>query len=436
MAKEIYDFIGIGIGPFNLGLAALADQQQQVDGIFFDQTKELEWHPGMLIEGTDLQVPFLADLVSFADPTNPYTFMNYLHKTNRMYPFFFFQKLEVPRPEYNDYLKWVANHLDTLYFERRVVDVEEVDTNGMNYYRVSVEDVQTEETKEYYARHIVMSTGSVPTVFPGTEELSSRDIVHTSRYLYEKHRIVESNHVTVIGSGQSAAEIVADLLAEQEKDRDFHISWFTRSAGIFQLDTAKLPQEYFSPDYVDYFHSLTYEQRMNTLPKLDKLQNGVDPSTLSTIYDWLYHKSVAGKEANITIQPLTELKAIKEHREQYELTLHQWQADDTFTYPTEKVILATGYKPNIPDWFFRRFSNEVIWEGNEHYRIGKDCAIGFHDNRHHRIFTTTDIEHAHATGANNLGLSVNRNVKILNTIAGERLYPEGDNTIFQQFRMS
>lgn len=34
---KVYDIIGIGIGPFNLGLAALASDLVQLDCIFIDQ---------------------------------------------------------------------------------------------------------------------------------------------------------------------------------------------------------------------------------------------------------------------------------------------------------------------------------------------------------------------------------------------------------------
>ena len=33
---EIYDVIGVGIGPFNLALAALADPLADVSAVFFD----------------------------------------------------------------------------------------------------------------------------------------------------------------------------------------------------------------------------------------------------------------------------------------------------------------------------------------------------------------------------------------------------------------
>src|SRR3546814_1341725 len=70
IAEPIHDFVAVGLGPFNLGLAALTDPVEDLDGIFLEARSSFEWHPGMLLADATLQVPFLADLVSMADPTS------------------------------------------------------------------------------------------------------------------------------------------------------------------------------------------------------------------------------------------------------------------------------------------------------------------------------------------------------------------------------
>ena len=45
------DLVGIGIGPFNLSLAALADPLTGLNTVFYDQRPAFHWHPGLLIEG-------------------------------------------------------------------------------------------------------------------------------------------------------------------------------------------------------------------------------------------------------------------------------------------------------------------------------------------------------------------------------------------------
>ena len=63
-----YDVIGIGLGPFNLGLACLADPVDDLEALFLEARDDFSWHPGMMLDDATLQVPFLADLVTMADP--------------------------------------------------------------------------------------------------------------------------------------------------------------------------------------------------------------------------------------------------------------------------------------------------------------------------------------------------------------------------------
>ena len=62
MKKQAIDILGIGIGPFNLGLAALASRHSSINSQFLEFRDEFQWHKGLLLEGTRLQVPFFADL--------------------------------------------------------------------------------------------------------------------------------------------------------------------------------------------------------------------------------------------------------------------------------------------------------------------------------------------------------------------------------------
>lgn len=68
---EPLDLLGVGIGPFNLALAALSDGVPGLRTAFFERCHEFRWHPGLMIEGASLQVPFLADLVSLVAPESP-----------------------------------------------------------------------------------------------------------------------------------------------------------------------------------------------------------------------------------------------------------------------------------------------------------------------------------------------------------------------------
>ncbi|WP_102336564.1 lysine N(6)-hydroxylase/L-ornithine N(5)-oxygenase family protein [Salimicrobium jeotgali] len=426
----MYDVIGIGIGPYNLGMAGLIDQTNEVEGIFFDDTPKFEWHPGMLVEKMDLQVPFMADLATFADPKSPYTFMNYLYENNRLFPFYLYQNFKIPRQEYNDYLQWAADRLDNLYFGHVVVDV--LDHEEEEYYTVQVEDKMTGELKKYETKHVLMGTGTKPLAFKGTEELPREDVLHSSRYLFEKDQLLRSQDVTVIGSGQSALEIFLDLLEEQER-QDMRITLLTRSGGLFQLDQAKFAQEMFTPEYIDYFHSLSEEKRLEALDTLKPLRKGIDPDTLIRLYTKLYHRTAGGGESGIFIQPMTEVNNITYDNGRYHLDCYQWQEEEQYVHSTKKVVLATGYEPHFPKWFMQNFKDKIEWEGEMQYKVTRDYKLVFNEERSHHFFTATGLTHSHGTGATNLGLAVHRNIHILNAIAGKEVYRNQENPAFQTF---
>ncbi|WP_082231939.1 lysine N(6)-hydroxylase/L-ornithine N(5)-oxygenase family protein [Halobacillus massiliensis] len=431
MSKQVYDVIGIGIGPYNLGLAALLDQTE-LNGAFFDETPEFNWHPGMLIEKMDLQTPFMADLATFADPKSPYTFMNYLYEHNRMIPFFFYQQFKIPRQEYNHYLQWAADQIDGLYFNHRVVDV--IDHENEELYEVVTDNLKTNEKQSHWAKHVVMGTGSEPLILDGMEGFPEDDVIHTSRYMEEREQLLDARHVTVVGSGQSALEIFLDLLEEQRRN-DMHLTLLSRTGGLFQLDQAKFAQEFFTPEYVDYYHSLSFEHRQKNLETLGALRKGIDPDTLTRLYKNLYHKTAGGKPSRVTINPMTEVNSIEKNENDYLLHCQQWQEEMNYTYKTEKVILATGYKPNIPDWFMDRFKEKIIWEEEKSYKVTRDYELVFQEPHNHRFFTLTNLVSSHGAGATNLGLSVHRNVHIINTVAGKEIYKNHEQAAFQTFSM-
>ncbi|KMJ60094.1 ornithine monooxygenase [Bacillus sp. LL01] len=423
--SRMFDLIGIGVGPFNLGLAALMDDQPNITSIFFDKEEEFNWHPGMLIEQSDLQVPFIADLVTFADPTSKYSFLNYVHKQNRLFQFFFYRRFDIPRREYNLYAKWVSEKLRNCRFQSEVVAVSyDGDT-----YEVKVKQTATKEVFTYLAKHLVVGTGSVPFIPDSIEK--SEHVVHTSEYLRDAKTIKDSTSVIVVGSGQSAAEVFYELL-EDQKHNQYSLTWYTRSAIFSQLESAKLGQEVFSPDYVHYFHGLSYEKRKEALERLDSVRNGVDKETLIKIYDLLYNRSVEGRDRKITIQPLTEVNSIKEENGSLIVSCKQWEKEEEFKVHADKVVLATGYKPHIPQWIWDK-KDEIVWESEKEFKVDEKFRLVWKEEKKNHLYISTNLEHSHGTAATNLSLAVMRNQTIINDLAGREVYPIQKDTIFQQF---
>ncbi|MGG3890729.1 lysine N(6)-hydroxylase/L-ornithine N(5)-oxygenase family protein [Metabacillus fastidiosus] len=429
---ELLDVIGIGLGPFNLGLAALLEQVPEVKAKFFEQKQEFQWHPGMLIKGTTLQVPFFADLVTMADPTSRYTFLNYLHEHNRLYKFYFLERFFVPRREYNHYCQWVASQLESCSFGKRVDHIERVTQADQTLFKLTVYDQKEDIQKDYYARHIVIGVGSTPSIPSDFEHLSSDQIFHSAHFLQNQERCRHANSITVIGSGQSAAEVFYTLLQEQE-DYGYRLNWFTRSKGFFPMEYSKLGLEHFSPDYKNYFYELPQEKRDEIFQKQDLLYKGISFSMIGEIYDLLYENSVGSKPLDVHLQALTELVDIKKKEAgDYQLVCHQWEQDKSFTLNSEVVILATGYRHEIPSFLYS-LSNLIKRDQYGRYIVEKDYTLSLTDTSTNQIFIQNGELHTHGVGAPDLGLGAHRSAIIINKLAGRDVYSVCDCNVFQQF---
>ncbi|MER2255643.1 MAG: SidA/IucD/PvdA family monooxygenase, partial [Priestia megaterium] len=268
--RDILDVIGVGVGPFNLGLAALIDKTDCTYKCF-EQKKEFNWHPGMLLEGTTLQVPFMADVVTMVDPKSPYTFLNYLHEHERLYQFYFFEKFHIPRNEYNHYCRWVASQLSGLEFNSTVKEVK-MHEDAKPFYEVTVEKEGKLHT--YYSYHLVTGVGTQPVVPRDFQSVASDTFYHSAQYKMNREQTLKAKSITVIGSGQSAAEIVYDLL-QQQPQFDYKLNWYTRSKGFYPMEYSKLGLEHFSPDYTRYFYRLPEEKKESVLRNQALLYKGI-----------------------------------------------------------------------------------------------------------------------------------------------------------------
>ncbi|WP_252503114.1 lysine N(6)-hydroxylase/L-ornithine N(5)-oxygenase family protein [Sporosarcina sp. Marseille-Q4943] len=425
--KQILDLIGIGIGPFNLGLAALLEKTE-CNSLFFDKKPRFEWHPGMLIEGTTLQVPFMADAVTMVDPTSRYSFLNYLHEQNRLYQFYFLEKFHIPRNEYNHYCQWIAEQLPQLQFGS---EVENIERTKDGYYHVTVYSSSREERKTYVTKHIVMGIGTKPYV-PDRFRLANQDrIFHSSEYMNKRRNTRNAKSVTIIGSGQSAAEIFYDLLSKQP-DNHYELSWYTRSKGFYPMEYSKLGLEHFTPDYAKYFYQLPKEKKQGVLQNQALLYKGISFSTIADIYDLLYERSVGSNDLNVHLQALTNLVSVEEWNDQFRLSLYQHEQETSISVTTDIVILATGYHPYIPD-FLKGIEHLLEWDENGQLLIQEDYKVKTKVEGQNNLFVQNGELHTHGVGAPDLGLGAFRSASIINEIAGEKIYKTYEKNVFQQF---
>ncbi|MBN8878054.1 MAG: SidA/IucD/PvdA family monooxygenase [Sphingobacteriales bacterium] len=396
--KKVFDIVGIGIGPFNLGLAALCHNIPDLKCLFIDQEPEFNWHPGMMIEGTRMQVPFYADLVTLSDPQSPFSYMAYLKAKEKMFRFAIRENYFIKRSEYNDYCRWVAGQLSTLQFSTTCKSIQE--EGGI--YKV-------ETNKEsYLAKHIVIGIGTIPSI-PSFVKTSDR-IFHSSEYLLKKSNLLDTDHIAIIGSGQSAAEIFNDLLNSYPGK----LTWFTRSSRFFPMDFSKLSLELSTPDYIHHFVSLSPGKRKQVLQQQDDLYKGINRELISAIYDRLDDLD----DPRIQLYPNCELRELSNTDE---LKLYHLELKESFTVQANCIILATGYQPAKPA--FLHHTQHLISEANRNYSIDENNSI----------FIQNAEQSTHGFNASDLSLGPYRNAVILNSILGHEHFTIESNTSFQHF---
>lgn len=423
--EKIYSVIGIGIGPFNLGLAALIEPVEELSALFFDQSENFDWHPGLMLNNATLQVPFLGDLVTMADPTNKYSFLNYIKESGRLYKFYIRENFFIYRREYNEYCKWVAAQLPNCKFSHKVVSIDHVD----DVYKIIVMNTQTCITTTYYAHKIVLGTGTSPHIPEFIDQEVLHNVIHASKYLYFKSHIRKNASVTIIGSGQSAAEVFRDLLPETENG--LQLKWFTRSSHFFPLDNkSKLTLELTSPEYVDHFHSLSLEKRQQLLARQHGLYKGIDQELINEIFDSLYEMSLEDKTLNVELRSNMRLASVNQEADgSYNLDFMHTELDQPFDDQTDYVILATGYKYKEPA-ILSGIESKINRLENGLFNVNRNYTI---DKNGTDIFVQNAELHTHGLSTPDLGMGAYRNSCIINQLANREVYKVEKRIAFQQF---
>ena len=228
--------------------------------------------------------------------------------------------------------------------------------------------------------------------------------------------------MAVIGSGQSAAEVFADLL-EHARGR---VDWFTRSSGFLPMEYSKLGLEHFSPEYTAYFHALPEAKRDALRANQSLLYKGIDAGTSERIYDLLYRRSVDGAEPNVRYAARCELRGVEgRHR----LHLHQLDQDVAFTHDADVVILATGYAPAplpVP-------SDLLALDAAGRPVVELDYRLRLADGAPSTLFVQNAELHTHGVGTPDLGLGAHRSAVIANALAGREVYAVRERNVFQSF---
>ena len=419
----LHDFVGIGLGPFNLGLACLTDPlagPDGLDGVFLEARERFDWHPGMLLDDATLQVPFLADLVTMADPTSRWSFLNYLKQSGHLYPFYIRESFYPLRREYDDYCRWAAESLPSVRFGQRVSAVEH---DGSSYV------VRSDSGASLRTRRIVLGIGTSPRVPAALRPVvDGPAVTHSADYLAHRDTLQQQDRITVVGSGQSAAEIYHDLLAAAP-DHGYELVWLTRSPRFFPMEYTKLTLEMTSPEYGAYHRALPMETRDRLARDQRHLFKGISGDLVDAIFDLHYQQRVTGDGPRTTLLTNTEVRGSRVVEAGSELDLLHTETGESFSLRTGGLVLATGYGATEPA-FLEGVADRIRRDPRGRYDVADDYSV---DLAGGEIFVQNAEEHTHSLLAPDLGMGPYRNSVIIAAMLGREAYPVEKRIAVQTF---
>lgn len=432
------DLVGIGIGPANLSLAALAHPLTELDTVFYDQRPAFTWHPGLLVDGATVQMPFLADLVTLADPASPWSFLGYLQARERLFPFYFAERLHIQRAEYDAYCRWVAESLPGTHFAHQVDAVRwnpERDLFEVDFTQLD-QDGEAEALGRTYTRAVVLGVGTephVPEPLKPLVETPTVPVVHAADYLEHRESLLAAGHVTVVGSGQSGAEVFLDLLRARPEGSE-RLHWLGRGEAFAPAEHSKLGLEHFTPDYTHYFHALAEGVRDRLVTGQWQLREGIDAGTIAAIHDELYRRTLHGGWPDAVLTPGVRVRtAGRIGTNRVELHLEHLQENTRSRLTTDAVVLATGHRERPLDRLLAGLDPYLRRDSRERPRVDERFRLVLDPAVTGTVYVHNAGRHTHGVGAGGLGLAAWRSATILNSLTGKETYPLPTRTAFTTF---
>lgn len=362
---EVHDMVCVGFGPAALGVAVAVHDMYEADQLersplkvrFLEKQTAFFWHAGMLLPGAKMQISFLKDLATLRNPRSHFTFLNYLKEHDRLVSFTNLGTFLPSRLEFEDYMRWAANHFeDFVDYSQSVEAIQPLRTGSgqkVNCLEIKTRNSRTGECASHFSKNVVVAVGGMASR-PAVLNKDYERLLHTSEFQTKIGRILpdESKNysIAVVGSGQSAAEVFNDL----------HTRYPKASTRLIMRDTALRPSddspfvnEVFNPEAVDTFYEQPHHVRSEAI-KRNKATNYsvVRLELLEHLYQSMYAQSIHEPDRTQwqhQILPSREVVNVVENKVNSTLDLTVSKVDEAGKVHNEvlefdAVILATGYR--------------------------------------------------------------------------------------------
>ncbi|WP_168711357.1 SidA/IucD/PvdA family monooxygenase [Streptomyces sp. RKND-216] len=407
---ESFDLVGIGVGPSNLSLAALAEPVEGLRAGFLESKPRFRWHPGLMLPDAWLQVSYLKDLVTLVDPTSRFSFLNFLSEQGRIFRALVANGMSCSRQEFEQYYQWAAEGLPDIHWQSRVKSVSVV---GDRF------EVVCDSGLTATARSLVLGSGREPYLPPFAAAFHGSRVLHGSELLSVRPDLA-GRRVMVVGAGQSGAEVVNYLLSE-DAATPAELTWVSSRVGFLPIDDSPFSNEWFAPSYVDYFHSLPAGRRADLLGRQRLASDGVSESLLRKIYQRLYRLDhLEGGTLSHRLLPCRRVTDLRGHADGVEVSVLDTDRDVRETVPADVVVFCTGYRSRFPD-YLEPLREALTGDGGA-FRVRRDYSLDWDGPPGLRVFVQNFAEDSHGIADPNLSLSAWRSARIVNAAVGREVY--------------
>ncbi len=412
-SDQIFDVAGVGIGPFNMSAAALMATKPEVRYRFFDRRESFSWHPGLLFADATLQVHFLRDLVSLADPTNPFSFASFLKAKKRLYRFLNADFPRVLRPEFDQYFQWTSESIPGLEFGRDVKSVQLVSDR----LELDLGD------QRVVAKNLILGTGLTRLIPECAKPFLGENVFHAIEFL---HRGIDfkGKRVALVGGGQTGAELVTQLLADESALPE-HLTWISRRQNFFPLDLSPFVSDIFAPAHSEHFFNLEREDQRRLVREQKLASDGIDYHLLEQIYRRLYFlEFLSDSGKRWTLKPGFELQAVSRAADHLTLTAQCELTGALEDFDADVVILCTGFHYVMPPCIGPLKHRFSLDDGQ--FVVRPDFSIEWDGPEGLNIYVQNATRHCRGVADPNLSLTAWRSAKIINSLMGREVYDVED----------
>ncbi|CAM3044108.1 lysine N(6)-hydroxylase/L-ornithine N(5)-oxygenase family protein [Skermania piniformis] len=416
-SAAVVDVLGVGFGPSNLGLAiAIAEHNEAapkavITARFIEAKEKFGWHPEMMLPGATMQVSFLKDLVTQRNARSYYTFLNYLTHRGRLNDFVNHQTFFPTRVEFADYLEWAADAVraDVGYGSRAT----SVRWAGDCF----VVEVAGSTPETIRARNVVLASG-LTGVLPDGITPSGR-VFHNHGLLGHLARLPRSAEprFVVIGSGQSAAEVVEYLHANYPS-AGVHAVF--GKYGFTPADDSPYANRIFDPAAVDDYFSSPPELRRRLMDYHRSTNySAVDGALIETLYAREYAERVRGPR-RLFIHGASRVASVTDFGGWVDVVVEHGPAGLEDTLRCDAVICATGFRPIDLPALLGDFTAEVEFDA-EGVRVARDYRVITKKPIPGGLYLQGGTEHTHGISSSLLSNIAVRSDEIVKSIAQARV---------------